>query len=177
MAEDFPEPPLAPQQSVRPVKFVTDPPPSLKRMRALSYMLDQSITLPGGYRIGLDPVVGLLPGFGDFLTTALSLYLIFEAALLGVRKRLLLVMLGNVVLESLAGTIPLVGDVFDAVWKANARNLRLVEAEYHPGLKPRSVKSIAATFGLIALLILSGLCFVIYTLVALSFAFFQRLFS
>ncbi|MGV3774820.1 MAG: DUF4112 domain-containing protein, partial [Verrucomicrobiales bacterium] len=59
----------------------------LKRMRFLSRMLDNSILLPGGYRIGLDPIIGLIPGIGDVIATSFSLWLVYEAALMGIAKR------------------------------------------------------------------------------------------
>src|SRR5688572_32236896 len=97
--------------------------PRLQRIRFVSNLLDQCITLPGGMRIGLDPIVGLVPAVGDLAATAMSLYLVYEAARLGLPKRILLRMLGNVALETLMGTFPVLGDLFDAVWKANMRNL------------------------------------------------------
>lgn len=117
--------------------------PRLQRIRFLSNLLDQCFTLPGGMRIGIDPIIGLLPGIGDLVATALSLYLVYEAARLGIRKRILLRMLVNVSLEMLAGTFPVIGDIFDAVWKANMRNLRLVELHYSPSRPERSKAQIS----------------------------------
>jgi hypothetical protein len=99
----------------------------LRRMGFVASLLDESIRVPGTrYRIGLDPVIGVLPVAGDALTGILSLYIVLEAARLGVSPSTLLQMLGNVVIDVLGGTVPLVGDVFDAVWKANRRNVDLV---------------------------------------------------
>lgn len=112
--------------------------PRLQRARFLSNLLDQCIVLPGGFRIGLDPILGLVPGFGDVLAAALSLYVVYQGALLGLPKRVLGRMLGNVAVEALVGTFPVFGDVFDAAWKANMRNLRLIEMHYAPGKPGRS---------------------------------------
>jgi len=114
------------------------PNPRLQHVRFFSNLLDQCIVLPGGFRIGIDPIIGLIPGFGDILSMALSLYLVYQAALLGLRKRILLRMLGNVALEGLVGTFPVLGDVFDAVWKANIRNFRLIQLHYAPANPGRS---------------------------------------
>ena len=116
--------------------------PRLQRIRWVSNLLDQCITLPGGMRIGIDPIVGLIPAVGDLAATAMSLYLVYEAARLGLPKRILVRMLGNVALESLMGTFPLLGDLFDAVWKANMRNLRLVELHHSPTHTERSKRKI-----------------------------------
>ncbi len=138
------------------------PNPRLQHVRLFSNLLDQCITLPGGFRIGIDPIIGLIPGFGDVLSTALSLYLVYQAALLGLRKRILLRMLGNVALEGLVGTFPVLGDVFDAVWKANMRNLRLIELHYAPANVGRSKgKVLRWILGVLALF-LAGYVTVVY---------------
>ncbi len=118
----------------------------LARMRFLSRLLDNAIALPGGYRVGLDPLIGLLPGVGDFLGATLSMWLIYDAARLGISKRTLARMGLNVIIDTTAGTVPVVGDLMDAVWKSNQRNMQLVETEYHGALPPRSFKRIGLTF-------------------------------
>ncbi|WP_332899004.1 DUF4112 domain-containing protein [Haladaptatus sp. CMSO5] len=101
----------------------------LDTLRSLSTLLDNSIRVPGtNYRIGLDPIVGMLPVAGDLPTTALSVYIVFEAASIGVPRATLWRMVVNLVIDAVFGSIPVVGDVFDAVWKANARNVALLEA-------------------------------------------------
>lgn len=100
---------------------------ALKRMDWVASLLDDGVKLPVvGIRVGLDPLVGLLPVAGDTLTTVVSLYLVVEAARLGVRKRTLARMLLNVGIDFTVGSIPLFGDLFDVVWRANRRNLNLV---------------------------------------------------
>lgn len=119
-------------------RIVYPPNRRLQHVRFFSNLLDQCIVLPGGFRIGIDPIIGLIPGFGDVLSAALSLYIVYQAALLGLPKRFLLRMLGNIAIETLVGTFPVLGDVFDAVWKANMRNLRLIELHYAPANDGRS---------------------------------------
>jgi hypothetical protein len=114
-------------------RIVYPPNPRLQRVRFLANLLDTCITLPGGFRIGIDPILGLIPGVGDVIGVALSLYLLREAAKLGVPKWVILRMVGNVALEGLIGIVPVLGDAFDAVFKANVRNLRLIELHYSPG--------------------------------------------
>lgn len=104
----------------------------LRRLNWLSSILDTALPIPGtSYRIGLDGIVGLIPGIGDPAGAVLSSYVIFESARVGAPKRLLLRMIGNVALESLVGVIPLLGDLFDFGWKANVRNLALLRANQH----------------------------------------------
>lgn len=145
--------------------------PRLQRMRALSRFLDNSILLPGGYRIGADPLIGLIPAAGDLIAAGLSFWLIYDAALLGLPGRVLGKMLGNVVVEMIVGSIPGLGDLFDAAWKANARNMRLVDLYYSPTLKPRSERAI---FGMMAGI--GGLLFLLWIgAVFLSFSLFFAL--
>jgi hypothetical protein len=98
----------------------------IKRLRALAWLLDSSIPLPGGYRIGLDPIIGLLPGVGDAVGALLSAFIINEARSLGAPRSILLRMIGNAALETIVGAIPFAGDLFDAAFKANTRNLALL---------------------------------------------------
>jgi hypothetical protein len=100
-----------------------------ERLERLAWLLDSSIPVPGtGFRIGLDPLIGLIPFFGDLAGVLLSSYIVREAAALGVPRSVLLRMVFNVALEGLVGMIPLAGDVFDAAYKANQRNVRLLAA-------------------------------------------------
>jgi hypothetical protein len=92
--------------------------------------MDARFRLPGtGWQFGLDGLVGLIPGIGDAATTLVSLYIVAQAWRLGVRKRTLARMIGNIVLDFLVGTMPVAGDLFDFVWKANLRNLRLARQD------------------------------------------------
>lgn len=151
---------------------ITYPPnPRLLRIRFVSNLLDTCIGLPGGMRIGIDPIIGLIPGIGDLVAMAMSLYLVYEAALLGLPKRILLRMLTNVGFEMLTGIIPVLGDVFDAVWKANMRNLRLVELHYSPARPGRSKTKIVGwlvvTFLLFSLVYLAIAVFIVRMILSL----------
>lgn len=151
--------------------------PRLRRMRFLSKMLDNSIPLPGGYRIGLDPIIGLAPGIGDLITTSLSLWLIYDAAMLGLPKRILGVMVANVALETMTGSVPLVGDVVDAVWKANARNMQLTELHYNAACRPRSPLKVFLTFFAILLCFWSVIALGVYFAFRTIGGFLQSLFA
>lgn len=107
----------------------THKPAALQRIRTVSRLLDNAIPIPGTrFRLGLDPILGLLPGAGDFIGAALSAYIVIEAARFGLPRQVLVQMVTNLVLDSVGGSLPVVGDVFDATWKANSRNLALLES-------------------------------------------------
>jgi len=102
---------------------------AVRRMRAVARLLDGAVKLPVVGRVGLDPLVGLLPVAGDAATAAVSLLLVAEAARQGVRPRVLARMLANVGVDAAAGAVPVAGDLFDAVWRANERNVDLAVAD------------------------------------------------
>lgn len=97
-----------------------------EKLKALAWLLDSSIRLPGGFRIGIDALLGLVPFLGDAAGVLLSGYIVFQAARLGAPPSVLLRMMLNVGLEGLIGLVPVIGDVFDAAWKANQRNVQLL---------------------------------------------------
>jgi hypothetical protein len=102
--------------------------PTIQRLRRLSYVLDNAIAIPGTrYRVGLDPILGLLPGAGDFVGAGLSAYIVLEAARLGIPRSLMVQMVTNILFETVAGSVPVVGDLVDVTWKANAKNIALLE--------------------------------------------------
>ena len=99
----------------------------VERLRRLAHLLDDRFAIPGTrYRIGIDGLVGLVPGIGDAVTTVLALYLVLEARRLGVPAGKLARMGLNVGVDAVLGAVPLVGDLFDMAWKANRRNLHLL---------------------------------------------------
>lgn len=97
------------------------------RVERLAWFLDNSIPIPGlDTRIGLDPLLGLFPGIGDTLGALLSSYILAAAARLGAPKSVLLKMAFNIAVDAVLGAFPLLGDLFDMVWKANQRNVKLL---------------------------------------------------
>ena len=116
-------------------------------------MLDEAIRIPGtNIRIGLDALLGLLPGGGDVAAGVFSGEIILQAARAGAPTPVLGRMLGNVVLDVVVGSIPILGDVFDVAWRANSRNVRLLEAWLD---RPTATKRASAlTVGGILLLLL-----------------------
>jgi Domain of unknown function (DUF4112) len=116
--------------------------PKLKRIRQLSQLLDGAIVIPGTkQRIGLDPILGLIPGGGDTLSALLSGYIIIEAARMGLPRKALMQMVGNIVIDTFAGTVPVLGDIFDVFSKANLRNMQIVERHVEaPPTNPKTDK-------------------------------------
>jgi len=117
---------------------------TLQRIRRLSRLMDTAIRIPGiGFRIGLDPILGLVPGAGDLVSTVISAYIIFLAARFQLPRQALTQMVLNIGLEAVVGTVPLVGDLFDAAYKANIRNLTILEA--HLSATEPELEKIAVT--------------------------------
>jgi len=99
----------------------------LRRIRGLARLMDTALRIPGTrFSFGADSVIGLIPGVGDFGAAAVSLFIVNEARRLGVPNDKLLKMLVNVGFDAVAGSVPLLGDVFDVYFKSNRRNLQLM---------------------------------------------------
>ncbi len=125
----------------------------LQRLRNISHILDNAIAIPGlGYRVGLDPLIGLLPGGGDLIAGIVSIYIVAEAARLGVPAVTLGRMGVNILTEVILGTVPMLGDFFDVVWKANARNVQLLERHIRHPIPSRRVDKIFAIALIVGLL-------------------------
>jgi Domain of unknown function (DUF4112) len=99
----------------------------IARIDVLATLMDTAFLIPGtNIRFGLDALIGLVPGFGDAITTIISLYIVNEARALGAPPLLIVRMLANVAVDGLVGAIPLAGDAFDVVFRANRRNIALL---------------------------------------------------
>jgi hypothetical protein len=151
---------ISPQPSGQPIEAQTS---SIRRLRRLSYLLDDVIRIPGTpYRIGIDPLLDVLPIGGDFLGTAFSVYIVLEAARLGVPRAALVQMVLNILLDTVISTVPVLGTVVDATWKANRKNIALLQEHLdipQPGKK--------ADWLFIALL-LGGLLLAVVVMAAIS---------
>ncbi|MEX2453871.1 MAG: DUF4112 domain-containing protein [Rhodospirillaceae bacterium] len=100
--------------------------PRLRRLERFADLLDSRFRVPGtDFRFGVDGLVGLIPGIGDTVTAVGGFYIIHQAWELGVRRRTLARMAGNLLIDALFGAVPVLGDAFDLVWKSNLRNIRL----------------------------------------------------
>ena len=128
-----------------------------RRLARIAWLLDNSIPLPGvKFRIGLDAILGLIPGLGDIIGVVFSSYIVREAARLGAPPSVLARMAWNVAIEGIVGMVPFLGDVFDAAWKANQRNYQLLEEHLD---NPRRAARSSRLF--VALLIICLVAFIV----------------
>jgi len=103
----------------------------LARIDALATLMDTAFIVPGtNIRFGFDALLGLVPGIGDVVTTAMSLYIVKEARALGAPRRIVARMLANVALDGVVGVVPLVGDLFDVAFRSNRKNLALLQRHF-----------------------------------------------
>jgi len=157
-------------KSSSPIKQVA----RVSKLRRISRVLDNAITIPGTkFSFGLDPILGLLPGGGDTITGGISAYIVVEAARMGIPREVLGKMVGNILLDSFAGTIPVLGDLFDVGWKSNVKNIELLEK--HLDIADTNKSDRLFIFGLILLLAIIVLGFA--TLTFFSVRFFWNLIS
>lgn len=99
----------------------------VEQLKDLARLLDTKFSGPFGIKFGLDALVGLIPGVGDFVTSALSLFIIAQAASLGARPSTLIRMGINVIVENIVDMIPIFGNLFDFYWKSNMKNMAILE--------------------------------------------------
>ena len=103
-------------------------PSALPQLRRFAFWLDAGIAVPGtSIRVGLDPLLGLVPGLGDAAGALLAAWILVEAIRLGAARSTLARIASNIAVDALIGAVPVVGDVFDVIWKANLKNVALLE--------------------------------------------------
>lgn len=101
---------------------------AVARIEAMSRLMDSMFAIPGtNVRLGADAIIGLVPVLGDLVSQAISTYIIWEARQLGVSRWTLVRMIGNTALDTVVGMVPVAGDAFDIMFKANMKNLALVK--------------------------------------------------
>jgi hypothetical protein len=139
--------------------------------------LDAGFRIPGTtVRFGLDPILGLIPGGGDAAGAVLAGWILIEAVRLGASRATLLRIAGNVVLDAALGAVPFIGDIFDFAWKANLRNVALLERHLAvPSLAKSADRSfiVFVTFGVFVMvlgLLALGILVTVWTFRALGVA-------
>jgi len=144
----------------------------LERLRRLGYLLDNSIPIPGTrFRIGLESIVGLVPGVGDLVGGGFSLYILLQAARMGVPASLLTRMGWNLVVDVVVGAVPFLGDLFDAGFKANMRNLALLDRHTQgPAQSRRASRRFVVVLATLLGLVLIGAFALAVFLVQLAFS-------
>ncbi len=121
----------APSRTVSVVPVETDPHEDrIAQLELLASAMDDMIQIPGtNIRVGLDSILGLVPGVGDAISLAANAFLIYQAKQMGVRKRTFAKMGLVTLVDATVGAIPVLGDVFDVYWKSNRRSLKILRAE------------------------------------------------
>src|SRR5689334_5282763 len=133
-------------------------PDSLRNIKALSKLMDAQFRIPGtSIRFGVDGIIGLIPGVGDFISFLISSYIVSVAVNKGASGFVLARMLLNIVIDALVGAIPFLGDIFDVFYKANQRNMQLLQQHYVEGKHQGSSMKVIIPVLLVLLAVLFGL--------------------
>jgi hypothetical protein len=147
----------------------------LELLRRVSTLLDSATTVPGtSIRVGLDPILGLFPGLGDLVSPLFTMGILWQARELGIPRVVQLRMIFNVAIDTLFGLVPVIGDLFDVAWRANDRNMALLDRyahEEHPASRGDWL------FVILMLAILAGLAVTPLLLVGWILSASARLFS
>ena len=139
----------------------------LREVSYLANLMDSRFRIPGtNLRFGLDGIIGLIPGAGDLSTFAVSSYMLWIMARNGASGYVLARMVLNVLIDALIGAIPFVGDLFDFVFKANTRNLRLMQEHYEEGRHRGSAWKAIIPVLIVLFLIIAGIIWLVYKLLA-----------
>lgn len=130
--------------------------------RAVARILDGIIPLPGGARIGLDAVVGLVPGVGDVAGAAASAYIVLLAIRAGASRTAVMRMVGNIAVDTMVGSLPLLGDLFDLGWQSNSRNVAIMEKDLGAaGVRRHSSKAVLILILVGVLVVLGALTYMV----------------
>jgi hypothetical protein len=135
-------------------ELITNEDTRLAAVRSLAKLMDTAITLPGtNIKIGLDSLIGLIPGVGDLIGSAIGGYIVLVASQMGVSRVVIARMLLNLGIDAAVGVVPVVGDVLDVAWKANVKNVQLLEKSL---ADPRAAKrgSLWLILGIVAAVVL-----------------------
>lgn len=137
-------------------------PREIHRARIVARVLDGAVPLPGGARIGLDAVIGLIPGVGDLAGSAASAYIVILAIKGGASRAAVVRMVGNIIVDTIIGSIPLLGDIFDVGWRSNMRNVAIMERDLGAtGIRRHSSKAVLLTIVVGVLVALAGLAYIV----------------
>jgi hypothetical protein len=142
----------------------------LREVAYLAKLMDSRFRIPGtNLRFGLDGIIGLIPGAGDLSTFAVSSYMLWIMARNGASGFVLARMVVNVLIDAIIGSIPFVGDLFDFVFKANTRNLRLMQEHYQEGRHRGGAWKVIVPVLIVLFLVIVALIWLAYKLVASLF--------
>jgi hypothetical protein len=146
---------------------------SLKWVERIAYLLDEKFKLPGtNFRFGLDPVINLIPFAGDVSGFIVAAALVCVMAKQGVSRKVLILMVLNVVLDAIIGAIPLIGQVFDFYYKSNSRNIKLLKEHYQEGKHQGSGTGVLVMIFLVLFVFFGLFLFGLFKLLQIVFSFF-----
>ena len=145
--------------------------PNLQNLDSLAKLMDAQFSIPGtSIRFGLDALIGLVPGIGDFSSFLVSGYMLSVLAKNGASGFVLARMVWNIVLDALVGSIPVLGDIFDVAFKANQRNLQLMREHYQEGRHRGSAWKLIIPILFVLLLLVGFIAWVSYQLISWLFS-------
>jgi Domain of unknown function (DUF4112) len=150
------------QRATRPRPLTEGQEQRLKALRHISRLLDSAFVVPGTeFRIGLDPILGLVPGLGDLTSPLFAMALLWQSRDLGIPRVVQLRMIFNVAIDALVGLLPVAGDFFDFAWKANDRNLALLERYAYEHRRPSAGDWLFVISLLVLLLLIAAVPFLL----------------
>src|SRR4051812_35848543 len=128
-----------------------------EHLEVLARLLDDAFAIPGtNWRFGLDAIIGLIPGLGDLITSAFSFLIVFAAWQRGLPRGTIARMVGNIAVDTLVGAMPIIGDLFDAAWKSNKKNVALLKRATAEQVTGFGLKHHARDWGALLLLVLAA---------------------
>lgn len=155
-----------PREIFLPAQMDKAAPKEIGTARTVARVLDGIVPLPGGARLGLDSIIGLIPGFGDLAGAAASAYIVLLAIRAGVSRAAVVRMIGNIALDTVVGSVPLLGDLFDLGWQSNLRNVAIMERDLGAtGVRRHTSKAVLVAIVVGTLVVLGGLAYLIAGLV------------
>jgi hypothetical protein len=157
-----------------PSRYASSPRPSprddprLRGARLLATLLDGALGVPGTrLRVGLDPIIGLIPGIGDAIGALASSYLVLVAVKLGAPASIVGRLVLNIAFDTIAGAVPILGDLFDFGFRSNIRNLGLLEEWLaRPGPTRRASGAVVAAAVVVTLLVIAAVAYAAWRVLA-----------
>jgi len=147
----------------RPIR--DDDSPAIQWVEQLSRLMDSRFVIPGTrIRFGIDPILSLLPVFGDLATLVVSGMLIYTMRNHGASRNVAIKMILNATLDAIIGAIPLVGTIFDVFYKANDRNIKLLKEHYYEGKHQGSGNGLLVLIAVVAIALVAGAFYGVYKL-------------
>lgn len=146
----------------------------LRHLERLAKLMDNQFRIPGtNFRFGLDAIIGLIPGAGDLTTFGISGFMLFIMAQNGASGAVLAKMILNVLIDTIVGSIPLLGDAFDFGFKSNTKNIKLMKEHYLEGRHKGGAWKVVLPVMIIFIVLFAGVVWLVYKLVMMVFHLFS----